>query len=113
MYYNYRKSEYLGPQAVSLVERSIIHCPYLGGSTVGGSTVLFSHQSVRNSNVYFDCQVTCKMLYVMVYFDVFQIIENVMEVEENELLITLEAQGLVGLVHCTKQVWKLLKINHW
>ena len=25
---------YLGPQAVSLVKRSIIHCPYLGGSTI-------------------------------------------------------------------------------
>ena len=33
-----------------------------------------------------------------------QIIENSIEVEENELLVTLEAQGLVGLVHCTKQV---------
>ena len=34
MYLNYRKSKYLGPQAVSLVESSNIHCPYLGGSTV-------------------------------------------------------------------------------
>ena len=30
---------YLGSQAVSLVERSIIHCPYLRGSTIGGFTV--------------------------------------------------------------------------
>ena len=30
----YRKSKYLGPQATSLVERFIIHCPYLGGFTV-------------------------------------------------------------------------------
>ena len=35
-----RKSEYLGPQAASLVERSIIHCPYLGGFTLGGFTVI-------------------------------------------------------------------------
>ena len=26
---NYRKSKYLKPQVVSLVEMSIIHCPYL------------------------------------------------------------------------------------
>ena len=43
MYQNYRKSEYLEPQAVSLVERSIIlYCPYLRGPTIGGFTVLFS-----------------------------------------------------------------------
>ena len=36
----YRNGKYLGPQAVSLVERSIIHCPYLGGSTMGGFTVV-------------------------------------------------------------------------
>ena len=35
----YRESKYLGPQAVSLAERSIIHCPYLGGSTTGGFIV--------------------------------------------------------------------------
>ena len=35
-------SKYWGPQAVSLVERSIIHYPYLGGSTIGGFTVLCS-----------------------------------------------------------------------
>ena len=36
----YGKSEYLfGPQAVSFVERSTIHCPYLRGSTIRGSTV--------------------------------------------------------------------------
>ena len=28
----------MGPKAVSLVERSIIHCPYL---TIGGFTVIF------------------------------------------------------------------------
>ena len=31
MYYNYEKSKYLGPQAVSLLEWSIIQCPYLEG----------------------------------------------------------------------------------
>ena len=36
----YRKSKYLGSQAVSFVERSIIHCPFLGGSTIGGFIVL-------------------------------------------------------------------------
>ena len=39
-------------------------------------------------------------------FSCVQIIENSIEVEENELLVTLEAQGLVGLVHCAKQVRK-------
>ena len=29
----------MGPQTVSLVERSIIYCPYLGGSTIRGFTV--------------------------------------------------------------------------
>ena len=38
-----------------------------------------------------------------------QIIENTIEVEENELLVTLEGQGLIGLVHCTKQVEPKLK----
>ena len=28
----YRKSKHLGPKAVSLVKRSVIHCPYLRGS---------------------------------------------------------------------------------
>ena len=37
---NYRKRTYLGPQAVFLVERSIIHCPYLGGFTIRGFIVL-------------------------------------------------------------------------
>ena len=32
----YKESKYLGPQTVSPVERSIIHCPYLRGSTIGG-----------------------------------------------------------------------------
>ena len=36
---------YLGPQAVSLVERSIIqchvHCRYLRGSTIGGFTTMY------------------------------------------------------------------------
>ena len=34
----YRESKYLVP-AVSLVERSITHSPYLGGSPIGGLTV--------------------------------------------------------------------------
>ena len=33
-------SKYLGPQAVSLAESSIIHYPYLGGSPIGSFTVL-------------------------------------------------------------------------
>ena len=38
----YRKSKYLGPRAVSLVERSIIHCPYLGGSTIRASKLIIT-----------------------------------------------------------------------
>ena len=30
----------MGPEAVSLVERSNKQCPVLGGSTIGGSTVI-------------------------------------------------------------------------
>ena len=30
----------MGPRAVSFVERFIIQCPYFGGSTIGGSTVV-------------------------------------------------------------------------
>ena len=30
----------MGLRAVSIVERFIIQCPYFGGSTIGGSTVL-------------------------------------------------------------------------
>ena len=37
-YENYREGNILGPEAVSLVERSSIQCPFLGGSTVRGST---------------------------------------------------------------------------
>ena len=38
----YRKSKYLGPQAVRVLCREVyyIHCPYLGGSTIGGFTVV-------------------------------------------------------------------------
>ena len=36
---NYIESKYLGPRAVSLVESFVMHCPYLGGSTIGGFTV--------------------------------------------------------------------------
>ena len=36
----YMESKYLEPQAVSLVERSTIHCPYLRGSSIEGFTVL-------------------------------------------------------------------------
>ena len=39
MYLNYRKSKYLGPRTVSLVERSIIHGLYLRGSTIRGFAV--------------------------------------------------------------------------
>ena len=35
----YRESKYLEPQALSLVERSIIHCPYLRRSPIVGFTV--------------------------------------------------------------------------
>ena len=35
----YRDSKYLVSQVVSFVERSIIHCPYLRGSPIGGFTV--------------------------------------------------------------------------
>ena len=33
--------EIFGPRAVSSVERSITPCPYLRGSTIRGSTVLY------------------------------------------------------------------------
>ena len=39
MYYNHRQTNYLGPSKASFVERFIILCPYLGGSTIGGLTV--------------------------------------------------------------------------
>ena len=41
MYLNYRKSNFLEPQAVSFMGRSNIHvqCPFLRGSTIAGSTV--------------------------------------------------------------------------
>ena len=39
MYGNYRE-DILGANAVSLVDRFNIQCPFLGGSTIGGSTVL-------------------------------------------------------------------------
>ena len=38
---NYRENNFFGPRPVSFVERSIILCPYLGGSTIGGSTVYY------------------------------------------------------------------------
>ena len=34
-----REVIFLGPQAVSLLERSFILCPFLGGSIIGGFTV--------------------------------------------------------------------------
>ena len=37
----YWETNFLGPCPVSFVERFLILCPYLGGSTIGGSTVLF------------------------------------------------------------------------
>ena len=36
-------------QAVSLVERFIIHCPYVGGSTIGGFTV-YVHSNLEQQN---------------------------------------------------------------
>jgi len=33
-----------------------------------------------------------------------QIVHNVTEKDEDEMLVTLDAQGFVGLVHYTKQV---------
>ena len=40
MYGNYMDSNILGLEAVSLVERSNIQCPFLGVSFIRGSTVL-------------------------------------------------------------------------
>ena len=40
MYGNYMDSNILGLEAVSLVERSNIQCPFLGVSFVRGSTVV-------------------------------------------------------------------------
>ena len=37
----YRGPKFFGPLAVFFVERSITLCPYLGGSTIRGSTVLY------------------------------------------------------------------------
>ena len=42
----------MGPQAVSFVERSIVLCPYLGESTMGGSTVLAEVETVRAQSVH-------------------------------------------------------------
>ena len=39
MYGNYMDSNILGLKVVSLVERSNIQCPFLGGSFIRGSTV--------------------------------------------------------------------------
>ena len=57
----YRESEYLGPRAVTLVERFIVDCPYLGGSLIRYSTVyiqlplflstsLFQNENVKRSH---------------------------------------------------------------
>ena len=50
MYMYYRESElkYLGTQAVSLVERSIIHCPYLGGPLL--EVLLYTKNKRMNTN---------------------------------------------------------------
>ena len=40
MYNNYMGRNILGPQAVSFVERLILLCPYLGESTIRGSSVM-------------------------------------------------------------------------
>ena len=51
MYYNYRESKLLGPQAVSFEERSIIHCPYLRRSTIRGFTVQPLTQEFASYNI--------------------------------------------------------------
>ena len=40
MHSNYRENDFWGPWVVSSIERSNIQCPFLGGSTTGGSTVV-------------------------------------------------------------------------
>ena len=35
MYSNYKEGNFLGPRAASIVQRSFILCPFLGGSTIG------------------------------------------------------------------------------
>ena len=54
---------------MSFVERSIILCPYLGGSTIGGSTVVIDKftcdQSVNSPILLFDL-----LLSVTLYSDI-------------------------------------------
>ena len=51
MYRNYGEWYFLGPQSVSLVERSNIQCPFLGGSFIRGSTVILIN-NVQQSECY-------------------------------------------------------------
>ena len=46
MYKNYREPN---PSTVSFVERYIILCLYLGGSTIGGSTVPEGHSQIMHA----------------------------------------------------------------
>ena len=41
-----------------------------------------------------------------------QIVHNVTEKDEDEMLVTLDAQGFVGLVHYTKQVSSIIATLH-
>ena len=41
-----------------------------------------------------------------------QIVHNVTEKDEDEMLVMLDAQGFVGLVHYTKQVSRLIATLH-
>ena len=49
----YRECNFLGPQAVSFVERFIIQCPYFGGSTIGGSTAIMLGSNLSNWTIKF------------------------------------------------------------
>ena len=55
MYLKYREEYFLGPWPVSFVQRSISLCPYLRGSTIGGSTVFTYNQN---------CFITQKLCYM-------------------------------------------------
>ena len=50
----------MGPQAVSFIERSNIQCPFLGGSTIRGSTVILCSQLLEAVD-YLHCEV--QLLY--------------------------------------------------
>ena len=52
MYGNYMDSNILGLEAVSLVERSNIQCPFLGVSFIRGSTVIYMQDTSTTSSRY-------------------------------------------------------------